>query len=302
MTVGIGVLCEDGRSVVLASDMRASYPGSSIDPHDLIGKQWHFTQIPRFENVSCAIAGRLGICTDIAYALKRKFWQLSKKKKRIYREDLSRAINAARWQVLHQCYDWELKRRFNAPWNKILHGKAVPEEYTISEAIAETRSICDRYEFKAELIVAGFVDGEPVLFRASCKEELQGDASPGVYVIGSLGARAAMNHLNKRGQMIMRGLASTLLHVHEAMEAARQADKEHIGSPAIYAVISFDRGLWRFNPESSLLQGWAKAYKNRKDTSSLETELAKEQVRAQLFKWEGHDGSRASDFSKSVES
>ncbi len=265
MTVGIGALCEDGRSVVLASDMRASYPGSSIDPHDLVGKQWHFTQIPRFENVSCAIAGRLGICTDLAYALKRKFWQLSKKKKSICRENISRAIDAARWQVLHRYYDWALKTHFDMPWDRILRGEA-PEGFTNQQAIAEGRAICEAYPFKAELIVAGFVDGEPLLFRASCKEELQADASPGVYVIGSKGAQAAMNHLNKRGQMIMRGLASTLLHIHEAMEAARKADKEQIGPPAIYAVISFDRRLSRFDPKSHLLQGWVKAYKNRKDT------------------------------------
>jgi hypothetical protein len=301
MTVGIGALCEDGRCVILGSDMRASYPGSSIDPHDLVGKQWHFTEIPRFESVSCAIAGRLGICTDIAYALKRKFWQLAKKKNRIHREDIARAIDAARWQVLHRYYDWALKTHFNMPWNKILQGE-VPEGFTNKQAIAEGRAICDAYPFKAELIVSGFVDGEPLLFCASCKEELQADASPGVYVIGSKGARAAMNHLNRRGQMLMRGLASTLLHVHEAMEAARKADKEQIGPPAIYAVILFDSGLWRFDPKSDLLRGWAKAYKNREDTSSLETELAIEQVRAQLHKWEGHDGSRASDFRKSAES
>ena len=299
MTVGIGALCENGRCVVLGSDMRASYPGSSIDPNDLIGKQWHYSHIPRFENVTCAMAGRLGICSDIADALARKFGQLSKKKKRIRHEDLANAIDAARWQVLHKCYDWALKTRFDVPWNKILRGEATPEEFTIPEAIAEARVICDNYQFKAELIVSGFVDGDPVLFRASGKEELQSDSTLGVYVIGSRGAQAAMNHLNKRGQTLMRGLPSTLLHIHEAMEAARKADREHIGPPAIYAVISFDKGLWRFDPQSHLLKGWAKAYKNREDTSSLETELATEQVRMGLFKWPGHEGARAAELSRS---
>ena len=99
----------------------------------------------------------------------------------------------------------------------------------------------------------------------------------------------------------MCGLARSLLHVHEAMEAARKADREHIGPPAIFAVHIHDRGLWRLNPKSHLLRDWAKAYKNRKDTSSLETELAKKQVLAQLFKWEGHEGSTPSDFPKSSE-
>jgi hypothetical protein len=296
MTVGIGALCEDGRCVILGSDMRASYPGSSVDPNDLVGKQWHYSNIPRFENVSCAIAGRLGICTDIALSLAHQFTRLSKKK-RIYHEYIARAIDAARWHVLHQRYDWAIKTHLNATWNQILRGK-VPHGMVVSQAIDAARAICDAYRFKAELIVSGFIDGEPVLFQAAGKEELQSEASPGVYVIGSPGARAAMSHLNKRGQTLMRGLASTLLHVHEAMEAARKADKEHIGPPATYAVISHDRGLSRFDPKSHLLRGWAKAYKNRKDTWSLETDLAKEQVRAQFFTWEGHDGSRASDFTK----
>jgi len=59
-------------------------------------------------NVTCE-CGRLGICSDIADALARKFGQLSKKKKRIRHEDLANAIDAARWQVLHKCYDWALK-------------------------------------------------------------------------------------------------------------------------------------------------------------------------------------------------
>lgn len=297
MTVGIGTLCEDGRCVILGSDMRASYPGGlSVHPNDLVGKQYHFSHIPRFENVSCAIAGRLSLCTDVAFSIASHFARLSKKK-RIFHEHIHRAINGARSHVLLAAYDWRLRAHLSLTWNQ-LHRGEVPKGTLVSQAIANARAICDAYQFKVELIVAGFVDGEPVLFRASGKEELQSETSPGIYVIGSYGARAAMNHLNKRGQTLMRGLPSSLLHVHEAMEAARKVDKEHIGPPAIYAVISYDRGLGRFDPRSPLLRGWTKAYKNRKNTWSLDTQLAKDQMRAQLFKWQGHDGSRVSDFGK----
>ncbi len=84
------------------------------------------------------------------------------------------------------------------------------------------------------------------------------------------------------------------------MEEARKADREHIGPPAIYAVILHDRGLWRFDPNSPLLQEWTVEYKDQ-STAMLESEYNKMQVLSRLYKWEGHDGSRASDFSKSTE-
>jgi hypothetical protein len=55
MTVGIGVLSDDGASAILASDMRVTYPGGAVAPSDLVGKQFHFSHIPLFTNVSCAI-------------------------------------------------------------------------------------------------------------------------------------------------------------------------------------------------------------------------------------------------------
>lgn len=97
--------------------------------------------------------------------------------------------------------------------------------------------------------------GTPMFFKASGKDELESETSPAVYAIGSPGARAAMSHLNKRGQNLMCGLVRSLLHVHEAMEVARKADKEHIGPPAIYAVHIHDRGLWRIDPKSGSVLG-----------------------------------------------
>jgi len=301
MTVGIGVLCENGASAILASDMRATYPSNAVDPNDLVGKQFHFAHIPLFRDVSCAIAGKLGLCTEIAFRLNIEFQKLSKRKKPLTHEHVRDAIDAARWRVLARRRDWVLKTQLNITWNQLLRGK-VPHGNLDKAAIDYARALCAGYDFKVQFILCGHVLGTPMFFRASRADELESETSPAVYTIGSPGARAAMSHLNKRGQTLMCGLARSLLHVHEAMEAAREADKEHIGPPAIYAVLTHDRGLWRFKPDSYLLQGWAKAYKNREDTWSLETELAREQVRQQLFKWEGHEGITPSEFPTSIDS
>ena len=45
MTLGIGVICEVGKYVIVASDTRASYgdpDAGGISPNDSIGKQWDF--------------------------------------------------------------------------------------------------------------------------------------------------------------------------------------------------------------------------------------------------------------------
>jgi hypothetical protein len=283
MTVGIGVLAGAATFAVIASDTRASYPKSAVDPNDFVGKQSRYDDIPRFENVICTVAGRLGVTHDVEGEMAVEFKKLIRRKK-IHREHIQNAIDNARSRELRRRYDWALRVNcFGVTCSQLLRGK-LPHGPLDPEAIRAAKVVCDAYEFKVEIIVAGFVDGEPILFKGTGKEDLQGEASPAAYVIGSKGKLAAMNQLNKRGQNIHCGLARTILHVHEAMEAARIADPDnYIGKPAWYAVILQKEGVCRLNPNVTLLRDWVKHYRNRQDTGSLDAEIPEMQIRALLI-------------------
>jgi len=253
-----------------------------VDPNDFVGKQSRYDDIPRFENVICAVAGRLGVTHDVDGEIFVEFKKLSRKKK-IYREHIQNAIDKARAHELRRRLDWVLQVNFcGLTCSQLLRGK-LPHGPLDPVALKEARAYCEAYEFPVELIIGGFVDGEPMLFKGSGKEALQGEASPAVYVIGGKGKVAAMDQLNKRGQNVHFGLARSILHVHEAAEAARRADPKYIGKPAWYTVILRKEGVCRLNPETPLLKQWTKSYRDRKDTSSLDAEIPETQIRALLI-------------------
>jgi hypothetical protein len=282
MTIGIGVLGGSADFAILASDMRATYPRSAVDPNDFVGKQSGYDDIPRFESVVCSIAGRLGVTHDVESQLALEFKKLSRKKK-IFREHVQNAIDKARIHELRRRYDWALKVNFfGLSCSQLLRGK-LPQGKLDREAIKAAEAVCDAYEFPVELIIGGFVDGEPLLFKATGKEHIQGESSPAVYVIGSLGKVAAMDHLNRRGQNIEYSLARSVFHVHEAMEAARVADPDqYIGTPAWYVVILRAQGVWRIDPRAPLLADWVKLYQNRQSTAPLDDEIPNAEIRKLL--------------------
>jgi hypothetical protein len=282
MTIGIGVLAGAASFVIVASDTRASYPKSAVDPNDFVGKQTRYDDIPRFGNVVCTVAGRLGVTHDVEGEIAVEFKKLVHRKK-IHREHVQNAIDRARSHELRRRYDWALRVNLGVTMSQVLRGK-LPSGPLDAQAMKTVRAILDAYQFQVELIVAGFIDGEPILFKGTGKEDLQGEASPAVYVIGSKGKIAAMDQLSKRGQNVHHGLARSILHVHEAAEAARRADPDYIGKPSWYTVILRTDGVCRLNPEAPLLKEWAKLYRDRRDTGSLDEEIPERQIRALLRK------------------
>jgi len=138
----------------------------------------------------------------------------------------------------------------------------------------------------AELIVAGYLEDEPVLFKAAGKRDIEGYADPPVCVIGSTGSRFAMEHLNRRGQNVHCSLAQTVLHFHEAMEIARRKDEDGcIGPCDGYVVMSgrFD-GFGIVPHRSSTVLGWASAYKDRSETGSLKIGIAQKQAESLIMR------------------
>ncbi len=281
LTIGIGVVCEDSNCVVLASDMRMTY-GSGIRTHDLSGKQW---DLPLPFRGAAAAAGKMWCVqpyVDELYVQLKMLGERKAEEQRIEIEEVENAVNDTRHRIHWRICDWEMRRTYKfglSEWQRgeVSGGKLDPLILTAGKELIKNT------DFPAHMLLAGFIDDRLVWIRADRRNQLQTNVSPGIFVIGSGGAiHDAMNHLIFREQSAERGLPSSLLHVYEALKKARR-DKT-VGAAAHYFIAwRNSQRVERFPADSHLLKGWAKAYKDRTNTTSLDTKkLAELQVEMQL--------------------
>jgi len=280
VTVGIGVLCQHGTTAVIASDMRAIYPKSAVDPNDLTGKQWDFA-VP-FPLMAC-VAGRLGLCQPVIDELSHRLSKLPFDKG-IGCEHIENAIRDARFRIFRRYADWCMRASYGMTLREWQRGKVPGGE--MSKLIHdEVRSFLDNLSFQVALIVAGFLpDGNMLFYKAEGKNHIEASSTPGIYVIGTGGA-LAMNHLNKRGQNTDCGIPRTLLHISEALDEARKVPDKSVGKPQAFTLMWRDGRACRFLADAQLLKDWKQAYKNRSNTSSLDVSvIAEQQVKYLLVK------------------
>jgi len=249
VTVGIGVLAEAGNCVILASDTRATFPKSGIGPHDECGKQW---QLLPFHCSACA-AGLLSVAQPLVDELSHQFVKLSNpRRKRIYTEHVALAIDWARYLIFRRRVDWSMRTSYCLTLRQWHAGRVKPGK--LDPLILKAGKVLIRAEpFNAELIVGGFLGNHQLVFyKASGKRHLELSTTPGVYVIGT-GGQAAMEHLNRRGQNADCSLARSLLHVAEAAEAARRANRDTVGKPSHFVLTWKDGTMERFDPEACVI-------------------------------------------------
>jgi hypothetical protein len=262
MTIGIGCLCDKGETIVLASDLRATYGTTPIGPHDHCGKL--FTLGRHFPALA-VVAGRMSECHAVISQIVHKTSKFHLRKK-IAREEVMNAIDESRFHELVRIYDWTLKSKMGISLSDFFGRKrrGVLNDLVIRAA----QSLMQAAPFRVELIAAGFMRGQTMFFCAKQKERILEETSPGIYAIGS-GQVLATDVLNRREQHTHRSLASTLLHVHEAMLAAR-ADKT-VGVSQGYIIVRKRERRILFVPSSlPILEDWRKAYAGRPSTASLD--------------------------------
>jgi 20S proteasome alpha/beta subunit len=264
MTIGIGCICERGDCVVLASDMRASYGTTPVGPNDACGKVFRLGQF----NTMVCIAGRISSCHAVRSQLVHNVGKLSKLRI-VSREHVIRAIDEARMRELRRVYDWTIQTNWGISLYDFARGK-VPGGKLDKLLLRAGFHLLKNTPLKVELIVAGFVPSQTMFFRASQKQPLEEESSPGVYAIGS-GQIPAMTQLNRRSQHVAMSLPRTLLHVHEAMIAARSSDPKGIGHPQAYIVMRkhVPQTLY-LEANAPALENWRKAYRGRRNTGSLD--------------------------------
>jgi hypothetical protein len=276
VTLGIGVICEVGKYVIVASDTRASYgdpAAEGISPNDRVGKQWDFHPF----KLMASVAGQLGTAHNVISQLTieiDRLLALQKSGTMLCREHIENAIDEARIHETGRRYNSASRLYFHVTLQQLLRGKL--RHGTIDKyAWEEMKKMVFRMPLPVEMILGGYLGDEPILMKASGKRHTETDADPPVFTIGSKGSGLAMEHLNKRGQHIYSGLAQSLLHIHEAAEIARKSDK-YIGLCPGYVIMSTNfEGFGKMSHTAHCLTKWAAAYKGRPTTDSLNNDMSR---------------------------
>jgi 20S proteasome alpha/beta subunit len=294
VTVGIGVLCEGGECAVIASDMRATYGKTKVDPHDKAGKQFAF---PPF-NISGAIAGSPSsthaVFSELANQLRILIlaWQRARDKNlpaEIQFEHIRNAIEFARKKELRRLQSCAMESELGVSIYDWIAGKLPTgqpfNEYAMREGLRVLKQVKSEMDFKVGIILAGFLREDAIFLRGIGAYPIEESATPSIYVIGGKGAIDALQVLVNRNQDVEMGIARTLLHVYEALRAAK-SDKG-VGEPSGYLVIRphttrRPNGIQRIFPNHPLLEQWSKEYKLR-DSESLATRTANDLINAALF-------------------
>ena len=262
MTIGIGVICERGDCVVVASDMRATYGTTPIGPHDQCGKIFRLSPFP---TMAC-VAGNLSECHAIISQVAHNIRSLQRIKGRLGREHFMNVIDEARAREMRLIYSWTLRTKMGISLTEWVQGKVVGGMDKL--VLRAGLSFMKDAPLRVELIVAGFARGQTMFFRAVQKRRLEEESSPAVYVIGK-GQVHAMDVLNRRSQNHFMSLPRTLLHLHEAMLAARE--EKTVGPANGFIVMRKHVPEIAFLPaDAPCIREFSVAYKTRTNTGSLD--------------------------------
>ncbi len=210
MTVGIGAICQSGQCVLMVADMRGSFEDASLPPHEYMGKQY---PLPNGFNVNTA--GAKVICQSMASELYTQIEKLAKKRC-IYHDHIRNAVRET--QFLEFLYRVDHEFRFHlgttvAKWQKM-------QKTTLLYRRAQR--IMRKYYLNVQLSVGGFLaDTHPVLLTVHGNEPPEMEE---LSVIGS-GTDPTLEVLVQHGQNPHMGIVRTIMHVYEAMEAAKAKDK-----------------------------------------------------------------------------
>jgi hypothetical protein len=276
MTLGIGVLCDHGDTIVMGSERRATYGASSVlvGPNDECGKQFYMKP----HRIIVSVAGRMSVCHAVYSQLSHLAKNL-RDPSNIPAEMMMTLVDEARFRALRRLYDWEIKREMGVTLHQWASGK-LPRRQKMDELVVKFGlKILESTSFPCQLILAGFQEPNTFFMRACEKEMLQEETSPGVYAIGG-GQTRAVRHLNKRGQNVHMGLPRTLLHVYEALYLSQS---EYVGPPPESLVVIFKRDTRIALYLTALLEEWRKAYEARETTASLDdSHIAATEVRNRL--------------------
>jgi hypothetical protein len=158
--------------------------------------------------------------------------------------------------------------------------------YTYREGLDALRDVKGDLWKKMQILIIGFLEEYPIFCRAWGADPLECSASPHIHAIGGSGANHGLRVLHRRKQNADIGIARTLLHLSEALRAARSKDRT-VGFPSYHVVLrsranqSPPYGIVRLPADHDLLVRWLGEYKNR-STEPLDEPAATEMINSAL--------------------
>jgi hypothetical protein len=270
MTVGIGVLCDvghaEGPCIILGVDDKASYGDPPVTTNNACGK---FHDLLPILPVGLAISGDIGTCDGVVAEfyeqLKNIKKKQDKKKQPLALDHLRIAMIEARHYEYRLFLGEEMRGYLGMSlndWRK----ETNPEIKRKGRAIARAA----RLYFPVWIIAGGFWGGRYfglMKYSGACVTEMGG----GHYANG-LGDIVALRKLHNRGQEMYMSPPRSLLHMAEAMEAARKSAPRYIGRPADYIVLRRDKPMMRFNTKSPVLAEWLDDFKKGRNSEPMQND------------------------------
>lgn len=264
MSVGIGALCNGGKTIVMAVDTRGTWNDPRLPTHEFMGKQY---DMPFY---LCAnIAGEIPTCESVISELTAQLNKLETEPV-IYHDHIRNAIREA--QFLDHLYrlDYEMILRL---------GTRLTEWKQMAKATLTYRRghrIVSNFEIKMQLTIGGYVHNSPVLLETNYSNPPE---MREFSVIGS-GEDFATEALIKRGQNANTSPQRTLVHVAEAMQAARQ--DQYVGEPADFVVIT-PRSFRRFPARDTFLEQLVVKYHDKSTEELDDTEDISQRLKSSLY-------------------
>lgn len=204
VTIGIGILCQHGEAILLASDNRASY-GQQLSQHGDNCSKAYDVEHDHF----LVISGDVGYAHEIASDFGHRMAKL--KRRKLVLEEVKIRYRDARGHTLNTIIDDSLRNNLGITYDQYLNDPALaPAVRNRAFPIVESVTI----EFEG--IVAGFdKDRKPIFFYSSFKSAMLENVSPGYFCIGS-GGPLANDFLYYRNQNVHLSVQQSLMHLAEA--------------------------------------------------------------------------------------
>jgi hypothetical protein len=253
MTIGIGAIGDSANTIVMATDTKGSYQDPRFSD-TLIGKQYDF--FPH-NLLSANIAGTVPVCKSVVSSLVCEIDKLLIEPV-VYHDHVRRAIQEAQIHDILFRLDYELVNRLGMSRAEWLALDKISLQYRRAQRVIR------KYQLPMQLTVGGFVTGGSIVML-----EAQFNEPPEMVEWSAIGTGGdyAAESLGKRNQGANTSFQRTLVHVAEAMEAAR-AD-QYVGEPSDYVVIT-QRTYRRFPARDPYLGKLLARYANNRDTDELD--------------------------------
>jgi hypothetical protein len=278
VTVCIGVLSDarhpDGHCIILSADGKGTYGSPPRTTNTVAGKIHDF--YPTCPNLAAAIAGDSAMCHATVGALEAQLSEMMRTEAPNWGGHL--VVDHVRMAIAEaRRLEYE---KFVAEEMRALIGMNLAEWQVETNAEKRRKGLvitrCARRFFPVHLIVGGFMGPIWVLVNSAGGQRILGGDSH--YASGA-GSLEALRVLHKRQHDAYSPWPTALVHVAEAMEAARRAYPDYIGRPGDYLLMRENDPIMRFPRRSKLLQGWVK----RGTQYMVVNESLRKQFEAELY-------------------